>query len=83
MFNYYPKEKVYSFQKSPREEVQFALSERNGKTYVDIRAYHIQEDGSKIGTHKGLFIAMEKLPELKAGVDRLIEATGPRKTSSE
>lgn len=79
MFNYYPKEKVFSLEKSPHEELQFALSERKGKTFIDIRVYHIQEDGSKIGTHKGIFLSLDKLPELKEGVDRLIEATGPRK----
>ena len=78
MFNYYPKNKVYGFEKSPNEELQFALSERKGKAYVDICVYHIQEDGSKIGTHKGVFIPVEKLPELRQGVDRLIQATGPQ-----
>lgn len=75
MFNYYPKEKVYSFQKSHEEELQFAVSDRRGKTFVDIRAYHVQEDGSKIGTHKGIFIPADKLAEFKKGVDCLIEAS--------
>lgn len=78
MFNYYPKEKVFSFEKSPHEELQFAVSERKGKSFVDIRVYHIQEDGSKIGTHKGVFLPVEKLTDLKAGVERLIEATHPK-----
>ena len=75
MFNYYPKEKVFSFEKPPHEEVQFALSERKGKAHVDIRVYHIQEDGSKIGTHKGIFVPVEKLADFKTGIERLIDRT--------
>ncbi len=78
MFNYYPKDKVYSFEKSPNEELQFAVSERKGKSFVDIRVYHIQEDGSKIGTHKGIFLGVEKLTDFKVGIEKLIEATHPQ-----
>jgi len=78
MFNYYPKDKVYSFQKSLQEELQFAVSDRRGKTFVDIRAYHIQEDGSKIGTHKGIFIPADKLTDFKEGVEKLIDAVGSK-----
>ena len=83
MFNYYPKDKVYSFQKSQQEELQFAVCDRKGKTFVDIRSYHIQEDGSKIGTHKGIFIPVERLPELKEGVDHLIEKAQPNRFKNE
>ena len=78
MFSYYPKEKVFSFEKSANEEVQGAISERKGKVFLDLRVYHIQEDGSKIGTHKGIFFSVDKLPELKAGIEKLIEATRNR-----
>jgi hypothetical protein len=78
MFNYYPKDKVFSFEKSAKEEVQFAVSDRKGKPYVDMRVYHIQEDGSKIGTHKGIFVPAEKLADFKEGIERLIEATRPK-----
>lgn len=83
MFNYYPKEKVFSFQKSPNEDVWFALAERKGKLYLDLRVYHTQEDGSKIQTHKGIFLPVEKLEELKHGVDLTIDAVGRREGSRE
>ena len=75
MFSYYPKDKVFSFEKSAHEEVQGAISDRKGKKFFDLRVYHIQEDGSKIGTHKGIFLAVEKLSDLKAGIEKVMELT--------
>ncbi|MBI4970244.1 MAG: hypothetical protein HZC17_00170 [Candidatus Omnitrophica bacterium] len=81
MFNIYPKERVFGFEKSKSEELQFALSDRKGKMFVDIRVYYLDGDGSKIPTHKGVFVEIEKLPLLKEGIERLIEAgTGKKRT---
>ena len=74
MFNYYQKDKVFSFEKSPNEDVYFSLSERRGKTFADIRVYRKEDDGSKFETHKGIFLAFEKLVAMKEGIEKLIEA---------
>jgi|GEM_PF-5242621 len=73
MFNY-PRQKVFSFEKFPNEELQFAIQERRGKKLVEMRVFYIQEDGSKVSSNQGLFMPVEKLEDLKEGVDRLIQA---------
>ena len=73
MFNY-PRQKVFSFEKFPNEELQFAVQERRGKTFVEMRVFYVQEDGSKVSTSQALFMTVDKLPDLKEGVDRLIQA---------
>lgn len=79
MANYYDKKKVFSFEKSKHEEVQFALRNWKGKTYGDIQIYHIAEDGSREQTNRGFFISVSKLSELKQGIERLMEAAGKEK----
>jgi hypothetical protein len=74
MYNYYKKEKLFSLVKSEDEEIHFSVTEKRGKLFCDIRIYHIQEDGSKAATHKGIFISGDQLSEFKQGCDRLIEA---------
>ena len=73
MFNY-PRQKVFSFEKFPNEELQFAIQERRGKRFVEMRVFYVQEDGSKVSTTQGLFMSVDKLEDLKEGVDRLIQA---------
>lgn len=80
MFFYYNKEKIYGFGKSKNEDLQFALSDRRGKEFADIRVYRIQDDGSKMETHKGIFFEAEKLYEFRKGVDCLIEAYEKKKS---
>lgn len=74
MYNYYEKNKVFSLQKSSDEEVHFSVAEKRGKVFLDIRIYHVHEDGSKTSTHKGIFFPVEKLHEFKEGVECLVEA---------
>lgn len=83
MFNIYPKERVFGFEKSKYEVLQFALSERKGKTFVDIRVYQLDGDGSKVATHKGIFLEVEKLPQIREGIERLIEASTGKKRIQE
>ncbi len=75
MFKWFPKNVVFCFQKSADEEIQFALSEKRGEPYVDIRVYYIQNETSKIATHKGIFVPVAKLGEIKEGIERLIDAS--------
>ena len=79
MFNYYEKEKVFSFQKDEGEELRFSIAERKKRPFVDIRVFRVEQDGSKIATHKGIFLDAEKLSDFKEGVDRLINSIGTRK----
>ena len=80
MINYYPKEKIFSFDKGfNNEEVRFALSETKGKICADIRVYMVEADGAKMATHKGIFLDAEKLPDFREGIDQLIEAARAKK----
>ena len=74
-----PRKRIFGFQKSQDEEVNFMIGMRDGKPFVDIRIFHIQEDGFKLWTNKGMFLDAERLPDLKEGVDRLMQAVQSKK----
>ena len=71
---HYEKRKVFSFPKSKHEEVQFAVRNWKGKPYASIQVYHIADDGARESTEKEFFIAAEKLPDFKEGIEQLISA---------
>ena len=67
---------IYSFPKSTGEEIQIALRKWQGKYYIDLRLWfesHQGEGGLK-PTKKGVIFPMERLPEFKEGVDKLLLA---------
>ncbi len=76
MARYYDKKKVFGFEKSKHEEVQFAVRNWKGKPYASIQVFHIAEDGSRESTDRDFFIAADKLPEFKQGIEKLIEVIG-------
>ena len=70
------RELVYSFDKSPTEQVQVSLSTYKGKTYGDLRIYYKASDGEYRPTKKGITVSSAQLPELGEAVRRLIEKAG-------
>ncbi len=75
----YPKKKVFSFPKSKFEEVHFSVKSWKGKTFGEIRVFHIEDDGSKVGTEKSIYIPQDKFQEMKEGMEHLIEASQKEK----
>jgi hypothetical protein len=73
------RKRIFGFQKSQDEEVNFMVALRDGKPFVDIRIFHIQEDGFKLWTNKGMFLDADRLSDLKEGVDRLIQSVQSKK----
>ena len=58
------RELVHSFDRSPTEQIQVALSRYKGKTYVDLRIYYKASDGEYRPTKKGITVSPDLLPEL-------------------
>jgi hypothetical protein len=70
------RELVHTFDKSPTEQVQVALSTYKGKTYADLRIYFRAEDGEYRPTKKGITVSLDLLPELGEAVTKLIDKAG-------
>ena len=71
-----PNKLIYSFPKSNGEEIRIAIRKWEGKYYIDLRQWFEdrQANGELKPTKKGIIFPMERLPEFKEGVDRLLEA---------
>lgn len=69
------RELVHSFDRSPTEQVQVALSKYKGKTYVDLRIYYKASDGEYRPTKKGITVSPDLLPELGEAIRKLLEKT--------
>ncbi len=68
---------IYSFPKSNGEEIQITMRKYQGKFYIDLRQWfrdREQENAELKPTTKGIIFPMERLPEFKEGVDRLLDA---------
>ena len=68
---------VHSFPNSNGEEIQIAIRKYQGKYYIDLRHWFQSregEAGSLRPTKRGVFLPVERLPELKEGVDLLMQA---------
>ncbi len=67
---------IYSFPKSNGEEIQIAMRKYQGKFYVDLRLWFKSREGEGglKPTTKGVIFPMERLPEFKEGVDKLLVA---------
>lgn len=69
---------IYSFPMSNGDEIRIALHSWQGKQYIDLRQWFESrrkgEEGRIKPTKRGIIFPMERLPEFKEGVDRLVEA---------
>ena len=66
---------VYSFPKSNGEEIHITVRKYQGKFYIDLRLWFESHQGAGglKPTKKGVIFPMERLPEFKEGVDRLLQ----------
>ena len=63
---------IYAFPRIPGEEVQIAIRKYKDKLYIDVRVwYQAKNEADLRPTKKGVTIAMDRLPELRKGIDRL------------
>lgn len=68
---------IHSFPNTNGEEIQIAIRKYQGRYYVDLRHWFQSregESGSLRPTKRGVFLPVERFPELKQGVDLLAEA---------
>jgi len=71
---------VYSFEKNSREQVRATLGEYEGRAVASLRVWYDADEYSESGetvykpSRKGITLARNKLPELLAAIEALIEA---------
>ena len=66
---------LYAFPRAKGEEIQISLRKFKGKFYIDLRLwFQAKEDSTLHPTKKGVFFSLERLPELRKGIDRLSKA---------
>lgn len=67
---------IYAFPMSTGQEIHIALRKYQGKYYIDLRQWFEsrQGEGGLRPTKKGIIFPMERLPEFKEGVDKLLLA---------
>ena len=64
---------IASIEKNRLEELRIALKKYKGHSYVDIRTYvepYVDEGEGRVPTKKGVALALTKLPELIAALQR-------------
>ena len=67
---------IYAFPRMQGEEIQINLQKYKDKYYIDLRLWYQPKNESVLRpTKKGIFVAVEKLPELRKGLDRMSKAT--------
>lgn len=68
---------IHAFPKGNDQEIHIAMRKYEGKYYIDLRQWFQSREGDENSlkpTKKGIIFPMERLPEFKEGVDRLIHA---------
>lgn len=64
---------VFEFERNPTEKVVVSMSVFKGRQLADLRTYYESEEDEWRPTKKGVSVPVEKLPELKEAVDKLIK----------
>ena len=66
---------VHSFARNQEERIQIILRKYKDKYYVDLRVwFQTEEDSTLRPTKRGISLALEQLPELRKGMERLLKA---------
>ena len=66
---------VHTFHKNEQEEIRFTLREYKERHYFDLRLWFLPENGEEYRpSKKGLTLAVEFLPEMKKGLERVGKA---------
>jgi len=61
--------KIYEFKKNILEKVIIEITEFNGSDYLNIRTWFQDSKDIWRPSHKGITLALDKLEDLKKGVD--------------
>ena len=72
---------LYEFRKNSRERVVARLKSYRGMPLADLRVFATIEDGheaKEVPTSKGISICVDKLAELQAAVNALVDAAAPQ-----
>lgn len=64
---------VHSFPKSEDEEVRIGLQKYKGRYYIDLRVWFQDETGTFKPSKKGISVSVERFPELRKGLEKLLE----------
>jgi len=62
---------VAKFERSSTEIVRASIKEFKTKKYIDLRIYYMDDQGEWKPTKKGISLATDFMPELKAAVEAL------------
>jgi len=66
---------VHSFPRGTGEEIQIAIRKYKGKYYIDLRLwYQAKNENDFRPTRKGLVVPLERLSDIKEGLERLSKA---------
>ena len=68
--------KIYKFQKNALEIVRIEISEFNGEKYLNVRVWYDAGKGlaqEYKPSHKGLTLSLDKIGELKKGIDMTVD----------
>jgi hypothetical protein len=74
---------VGRFQKNALSEIRARLVKVHGRPCADVRMFAVKSQGEMVPTKAGLCLSREKLPELRALVNRLVAACGPQEGDAE
>ena len=67
---------ICSIPRNPDEQIQVALTEYNGKSYVDFRIWFQHETSKELlPTKKGIVVPADKLDELYKAIEKTIGLT--------
>ena len=67
---------IYAFPRGQDEEVQIAVRKYKSRYYMDLRVwFKAKGEDALYPSKKGISIALDQLPELRKGMDRLSKAS--------
>lgn len=73
------REILYRIEQNPTNYILITKSEFNGKDYIDVRKYFINEDGVEIATKKGLMVSPDEWKEICTLLNDFLNFEGSEK----
>ncbi len=75
---------VYSFERGQNEEIQISVSKYKSRYYMDLRVWFKPEDQESFyPTKKGISVALDHLPELRKGLERVSKVSEKIRSEAE
>ena len=65
---------VHSFPRGENDAIHFVLRKYKQRYYIDLRIWYRKDSPQLWPTRKGIVLPVEKLPELKRGLEELDKA---------